>query len=338
MKKTKSIKFICAIVIATLAIMLLVINSISSVSAYYNAPNKLIVKGSSEINFKPDSASVCLGVETVNSNLTVAQKENAETMEKVIETLTNNGIDKNEIKTTSYNIFKQHNYNNGSEFLNTQVSNRICFKTSNIDGLSDLITKLTESGANVFGGITFELSNSSVAYNQALEKAIENAKSKAEILAPNANPQIEEIMEEYSYCSPCYYDNYARAELTSNNIMQGDVKVCAFVKVIFSCDGVSETNTQNSVQSNTELKNKTEINSSSENKTETVVTNQNKTTETTSNENKINSTSVNESKPLNTNLTNKNTNSTNINTNNLNKTATTKTDVNNNKTTNNVAA
>lgn len=322
MKKTKSIKFISAIVIATLAIILLVINSISSVSAYYNAPNKLIVKGSSEINFKPDSASVCLGVETVNSNLTVAQKENADTMEKVIDALTKNGIDKSEIKTTSYNIFKQHNFNNGSEFLNTQVSNRICFKTSNIDGLSDLITKLTESGANVFGGITFELSNTSSAYNQALEKAIENAKSKAEILAPNANPQIEEIMEEYSYCSPCYYDNYARAELTSNNIMQGDVKVCAFVKVIFSCDGVSETGTQNSVQSNTELKNVTDVNSSSENKTETVVTNQNKTTASNLTENK----------------TNKNTNSTNISTNNLNKTATTKTDVNNNKTTNNVAA
>lgn len=250
MNKTKSIKLAFSIILGAMAIILLILNSISSVSAYNAAPKKLIVKGSSELNFKPDTASVCVGVETVNSNLTTAQKENASTMEKVIETLTNNGINKSEIKTTGYNIYKQHNFNNGSEFSNTQVSNRICFKTTNIDGLSDLITKLTESGANVFGGITFELSDSSEAYNKALEQAIENAKTKAQVLAPNANLEIAEILEEYSYCSPCYFDNFARAELTSNYVMQGDVTVCANVKVVFKSEITETYATENKLQNN----------------------------------------------------------------------------------------
>ena len=181
MKKAKSKNLLFALLLGTLAIMLILTSTIGNVSAYNAAPKKLIVKGSSEITFKPDSANVCVGVETVNSNVTTAQKENAETMEKVIETLINNGIERDSIKTTSYNIFKQHNYNTGAEFINTQVSNRISFNTNNIDDLSSLITKLTESGANVFGGITFELSDSSEAYNQALEKAIENGISKINI-------------------------------------------------------------------------------------------------------------------------------------------------------------
>ncbi len=269
MKKAKSKNLLFALLLGTLAIMLILTSTIGNVSAYNAAPKKLIVKGSSEITFKPDSANVCVGVETVNSNVTTAQKENAETMEKVIETLINNGIERDSIKTTSYNIFKQHNYNTGAEFINTQVSNRISFNTNNIDDLSSLITKLTESGANVFGGITFELSDSSEAYNQALEKAIENAKAKAKVLAPNVTLEIKEILEEYSYCSPCYFDNFARAELNTNSIMKGDVKVCANVKVIFTCENVIETNSDLTAQNANEVKfnNTNKVNVKTKNKT-----------------------------------------------------------------------
>jgi len=84
MKKAKSKNLLFALLLGTLAIMLILTSTIGNVSAYNAAPKKLIVKGSSEITFKPDSANVCVGVETVNSNVTTAQKENAETMRNTL--------------------------------------------------------------------------------------------------------------------------------------------------------------------------------------------------------------------------------------------------------------
>ena len=232
MKKTKLVH---ATIICLLALLCLVVGvgQISQVGAYVPNPKKIIVNGSAELSFAPDTAIVNVGVDTVNSNLETAQKENRETMEKLIDVLTSNGIEKSDIKTTRYHIFENRTVNGEKEFYKNQVSNHISFKTTNINGISDLITALTENGANSFGGISFVLSNNSDAYNQALSKAIENAEQKAKILSPNNNLSVMEILEEYSYATPCYLTNLNRTSLDDTFVLEGEVKISANVKVVF---------------------------------------------------------------------------------------------------------
>ena len=233
MIKFKHISIISFFLLFVIAITILISNTLTSVSALVPTPQKLIVNGKSELNFKPDTAEICVGVETINSSVQTAQKENAETMDKIIETLVSAGIEKSNIKTNSYNIFNRHDYCKGEEYNKTQVSNFICFKTTNLENISNLITKLTEAGANSFKGITFSLSDSTAAYNEALSAAINNAKQKTETLAPNVNFETMEIVEEYSYVTNCYLDNFAKSEMNETFVIDGDVTVCANVKVIF---------------------------------------------------------------------------------------------------------
>lgn len=249
MKQTK----IFALTIILVAMLAILTNSITSVWAY-SPTQKIIVRGVSEISVKPDCATICVGVETSNESLTDAQKENAETMKGVIETLMANGIERDNIKTTSFNIFKQQYYNTSNEVSLSQVSHRICFKTTNLTQIDELLTKLTESGANVFDGITFELCDSSPAYNQALKQAIQNAKNKINILAPNTTMEVMEILEESSYCSPYYLNSCAKAEL-SNNIMQNDVSVGACVKVVFKCTTTPIVGTNENINTTTSQQN-----------------------------------------------------------------------------------
>ena len=232
MNKSKLLNYGILLLIITALLTITLFCNIGHVYAYLPTPNKIVVSGFSEMFLTPDQATVTVGVETSGNELAQIQSQNAQTMQNVINTLTQNGINSNNIKTTCFNVFETHTTQNNTSNSNITVLNCVKFKTSNISDLSSLIEKLTQAGANRFDGITFELSKSSQAYAQALQQAVNNAHQKAQVIAPNASFEIDEIVEENSFFTPTHYNNIAKSELT--NIAQGEVKVSAFVRVVFN--------------------------------------------------------------------------------------------------------
>ncbi len=238
MNKTKKY-FIMSVSLLMLVAIIFLISANANNYVYANAidtTNKITVVGKGEQTYNPDTAYVTIGIETLNSSVTVAQQENATIMNNVIEVLKNNNILEEDIKTTSYRIFEKYDTHFGDRFMGNQVSNYIEFKTKDIDNLSSLLATLTENGVNSVNGIRFCIEDTNSKYNEVLALAINNAKSKAEALTNNTeNLVATEIIEEYSYYSDCYFDSYSLAKDASNitNISAGEVKICASVRVVF---------------------------------------------------------------------------------------------------------
>ena len=194
---------------------------------------QIFVIGEGEICVTPDTAVICLGVETLNNDLSIAQTENSTKINNLIAILKEYEISDNNIKTKAFNVYQKYDYSQGEKFVGYYVSTFIEFKTTALDDIGTIVNKLIENGANKFNGIIFTLENFDDAYNQALEIALNNAKNKAYSLF-NGELNILKITEEKNNIS--YLKNslgYVNTISEATQFMKGEIKINAMVSVIF---------------------------------------------------------------------------------------------------------
>lgn len=192
--------------------------------------NKITVSGLGEVKLAPDMAIISIGVESLNESLSVAQKENSDNINKLIETLKEMGISEENIKTRNFYVYQRYDYSKGEEFLGYQVSNYLDFKTKDVDNVGSIISKLLENGANRLSGVSFTIENQDEAYNMALARALENAKIKAKALTDMEYKNFEICeSESYNCIAREYYSSYSK----DSNVVKGEICIKANIKVIF---------------------------------------------------------------------------------------------------------
>lgn len=222
-------RFYSLITAIILLITLLISKSgFNNVFALSEFDSRITVSGTGEVQIIPDTVVVSMGVETVNKILTEAEAENSNKINNVINILFDYGIQKENIKTRNFNVFPKYDYLKDQSFIGYQVSNYLDFKTSDIQSVGEIISKLTEAGANYFGGISFTVEDNELAYSQALEKAINSAWNKAYALLGNdVELFVQDITEESVYSYRGMYDNIASSKTISEgtSIMQGEIIV-----------------------------------------------------------------------------------------------------------------
>jgi len=195
---------------------------------------KIIVTGSGSITVIPDLAVVNVGVESLNLDINTAVEENNNSVGKIIEYLKSNGVLEENITTKNYSVYQRYNYTEETKFIGYQVENSLEFKTTDLENLGNVITDLTDLGANRLGGITFTCSNPEKHYNDALKLALENAKTKAKILNENAELNVCKIVEKsVGYCDIYRDSAFVLARAKKETVMQGNMQIEAKIEVTF---------------------------------------------------------------------------------------------------------
>lgn len=156
--------------------------------------NRLRVVGKGTLNVRPDSAEVVVGVITENTQLEVAQEENADIAQQVINSIRAIGVPLKNIKTQNYNIRTIYDYINGRQiFRGYEIINNLEILISNIDTLGEVIDTAVKNGANSLSGIIFIISDETKYYYEALKLAVEDAQNKARIIADELNVNLNII-------------------------------------------------------------------------------------------------------------------------------------------------
>ncbi|HEY7228725.1 MAG TPA: SIMPL domain-containing protein [Nitrososphaeraceae archaeon] len=148
----------------------------------------LLTTGSATTHTKPDKVTVSLGVETTNTKAKAALAANSELMNKIVSALKIGGVKENETSTSSFTITPNRDYTidkNQGKLIGFTVSNSIQIDSNNINKTSEWIDTAISSGANNVNSIYFSLSDKKLddIKKELLNKAIENAKEKADIAA-----------------------------------------------------------------------------------------------------------------------------------------------------------
>ena len=195
MLKAISIKnkfVISAAILLALAMLTMAVLSLSSLTpvraAGEDQPTRktLNVTGTGTITTSPDIAYVTLGVVTENKDAKTAQQENAKAMEKIVGLIKGSGIKNEDIKTVNFNMYPKYDYNKdtgASGIIGYTVNNSVQITVRDIAKAGGIMDLAADSGANITSNISFGLSDYNKYYNDALKKALEAARVKAEAMA-----------------------------------------------------------------------------------------------------------------------------------------------------------
>lgn len=157
----------------------------------------LVVSGEGKVSVVPDIAKVNFGIQELGPSLKTLQSSVNAKSKTLTDQFKKLGIGDKDIKTTSYNVFPQYDYNAGTpRITGYQVSVNYEVTIRNFDVVNDILVAGTQNGANIVGGINFEINDDTKKQKlqEAREKAVSQAKEKAEGLAKAAGISLGKII------------------------------------------------------------------------------------------------------------------------------------------------
>ena len=196
------------------------------------------VTGEGNLRVKPDTIQIQLEVVTENKQLSIAQQENANVMNQVIESLLDLGIARENIQTTAFNIHSQYDYDEGrQEFRGYEVINTILVKITNIEQAGIIIDTAVRNGVNRVSNLQFSVENEQYHYQQALRLALMDAYVKAQTIAETMhlplNPTPIKIVEEVREPAIAYRAFSVAEQNRTTPIEAGEITIRATVNVQF---------------------------------------------------------------------------------------------------------
>lgn len=155
----------------------------------------LTVSAQGKASLTPDLAVIQAGVKTIESTAIKSQQENSKKMNKVIEAIKGEGVEKKDIQTTNYNLRAVYDWTEkGKIFKGYETSQNVTVKIRDLDAIGKILEQINLAGANQIGGINFTFDDPENLKIQTSQKAIAKAKEKAKLLAQSAGIKLGNII------------------------------------------------------------------------------------------------------------------------------------------------
>ena len=149
-----------------------------------SAKTVITVSGTGETAVPADTAVVMLGMSMRDREVTVAQQKVNEKIAAIREALTAIGIPEENVNTNYLNIYAVYDYErDNAEIKGYEAASSLSIKVTDIETVGRVIDAAFAAGANTLDGISFSAGDTAAAQAASLEKAVADAKAKAETLA-----------------------------------------------------------------------------------------------------------------------------------------------------------
>ena len=227
-------------VVAILAIALIG-GVVFSVMADGNADQErtISVTGEGEVTVVPDLAILGLVVEVEDKEVAKAQEMAADAMNDVMTALGEKGVLEKDIQTSGYSIDSRWK---GGKDVGYRVKNTVKVKIRDINEIEDIIDAAVKAGGDltrIEGRMAFGVDDPTPYYKEAREKAVGDAKKKAEQLAELNNMKLGEpisISESRGY-APSYGVYYKTAKIAkAPPISPGEMEIRLTVNIKYEIE------------------------------------------------------------------------------------------------------
>ena len=210
------------------------------------------VTGEGKVTAVPDIAILRLGIEAQETSVAVAQTKAADGMDKVMTALTNNEVAMKDIQTQQFSIRRVTKWDREKEeeiIIGFQVTNMVTAKIRDIDKVGSVIDAAAEVGGDLtrIDSISFSVDDPSAYYEEAREKAMADAKAKAEQLAGLAGMTlgtVTYISEGIQVPTPGYQPDVFMTEravaAAPTTISPGETEISLNLQVAYAIIGLSQ--------------------------------------------------------------------------------------------------
>lgn len=162
------------------------------------SPPHISISGEATMTAPPDTARLRAGVSTTGATARDASAANRKLMAAVVAAAKAGGIAEKDIQTSRYAI--QPVYDNRSnsssqpKITGYMATNNVVLTLRKLDEIGDLIDKLTDAGANSFGGVEFIVSDAGKLLDKVRADALADARRKAQIYADAAGVKLGSLL------------------------------------------------------------------------------------------------------------------------------------------------
>ena len=211
-----------------------------------NQQEGIWVSGVGEVTAPPDIATLRLGIEAQAETVAQAQSQAAEAMSAVMATLTDSGVDDKDIQTQHFSIRQVTRWDDFKDkeiVIGYRVTNMVTAKIREIDKTGPIIDAVAATGGDFtrINSIDFSVDDPTDYYEEARQKAMVDARAKAEQLADLAGVRlgqptyISEGTQAPTYPRDVYYEAGAMpAPSVPTEISPGEIELSLTVQVAYT--------------------------------------------------------------------------------------------------------
>ncbi len=198
--------------ILLIAVVLLVAAAIAGVaqphlgrSATASTGSTITVTANGTVDATPDRASFDFGVTTNGSTAAQALSLNSSQAQAIIDALKKAGVSSSDIQTTQVSLWPQTS-SNGLKITGYQASNSVNVSAP-LAKSGSLVDAAVGAGANNVDGPNLDTADTSSLYNQALTRALNKSKAKAQVIAEATGLTLGKVLKvnEGSQATPIVY-------------------------------------------------------------------------------------------------------------------------------------
>lgn len=197
--------------------------------------------GSGTVHATPDQADMTFGVTAQNQNAKKALESASKSVDRITSAMSKAGIAKEDVQTQNVNVDPVYDYKSSKPVITgyrADITVRV--RVRDIGTLGDVIGAANAAGADNIQGPAFTIADDSVFHAQAIDKAVADARKRAETMAKAAGKSVGAVVSisEVSVSSPSpYYGardlKAAGAEGISVPVSLGQLDIVASVEVVY---------------------------------------------------------------------------------------------------------
>jgi len=207
----RPLKMLIGLLLAVL-LLTLSVSQIASWKTKFASPNVISVAGEGKSVGIPDVGLISLSVLSEKNTAKEVMQDNSAKMNDIIKFVKDNGVQDKDVQTSGYYLTPRYDFPNGNRvFRGYDLTSTLAVKIRNLDKISDIIDGAVTRGANQVGDIQFIIDDETKLKDEARDKAIAQAKDKAQQIAKGAGLTLGKIVsfsenDGMVYPQPLYMD------------------------------------------------------------------------------------------------------------------------------------
>ena len=214
------------------------------------------VSGTGTVTVAPDLAVLTVGVEARAKTVREALAEAADAMTDIVSTLEDEGVESQDIQTSSFSINPQYAWRERTDdeggryservLKGYTVQNRATVRLRDLDRVGEMVDLVAEAGGDLtrIEGVRFIVQDPEPHRAEAREAAVEQARAKAEQFARDAGVTLGEVLVVAegggSVPAPRAFAQSAAFALESaaatTPISEGELEIRATVQMVFAIE------------------------------------------------------------------------------------------------------
>lgn len=154
---------------------------------------QVAVLGHGEVQARPDTATVQIGVETEAASAKEALAQNNAQAQALQQKLAELGVAEQDLQTSNFNIMPTYGAD-GRQVAGYRVSNSVTVTIRQLGTAGALLDQVVQAGANSIYGISFSVADQQKLLEQARQKAVADAKARAGQLAAAGGAAVGDVL------------------------------------------------------------------------------------------------------------------------------------------------